>query len=132
MEVPLGSEVVRTAGDILSPAQGRRDAGNSTGRLGETPLFAQTIDELSDLTQTLKIEQMRSVNGRKGSGGAESVVRGAECDGGVAAIRQTHDDVRTLTAADADDRQLLSAKRMMGVRDGHASQRKWGRSGSAL
>jgi len=50
-------------------------------------LFAETIDELSDLTQTLEIEQMRSVNGRKGNGGVESVVGGAEGDGGMAAIR---------------------------------------------
>jgi hypothetical protein len=132
MEVPLGSEVVTTAGDILSPARGGRGAENSAGRLGKTPLSAETIDELGDLTQTLKIEQMRSVNGRKDSGGVESVVGGAEGDGGVATIRQTHDDVRALTAANADDGQLLSTERVMGMGDGHQSQREWGRRGSAL
>jgi hypothetical protein len=34
--------------------------------------------------------------------------------------------------ADRDDGQLLSAERVMRMRDGHASRRGWGRQGSAL
>jgi hypothetical protein len=132
MEVPLGSKVARTARGILSPSQGRRAAGISAGRVGETPCSAEVVDELRQLTQALEIEQMRSVNGRKGSRGVDRVVRGTEGDGGMAAIGQTHDDVRAHAAADADNGQLLSAKGVMGMGDGHQSGRELGGRGSAL
>ena len=74
---------------------------------------------------------MTSLYGRQGSG-VESVVRGAEGDGGVAAIGQTHDDIRALTTADADDGQLLSAERVLWMGNGYQSQRERGRRGSVL
>jgi hypothetical protein len=84
------------------------------------------------LTQTLEIEKVRSGDGRKGCQRVRGVVGRTERHGGMAAIGQTHDDVRALTVADRDDRQLLSAERVMRMRDRHASRRVLGREGSAL
>jgi hypothetical protein len=130
MEVPLGNGVARTVGGILAPEPGAKFAGISAWRVRETSLLAEAVNELGHQTQALEVEQMRSR--RKGSREVGGVVRRAEGDGGMAAVRQTDDDVRTLTVADADDGQLLPAERMMRMRDGHASRRGLGRRGSAL
>ena len=90
------------------------------------------VDEQSQLTQTLEIEEVRSGDGSKGCQGVCGIVGGAERYGGMAAIGQTHDDVRALTVTDIDDRQLLSAEGVMGMRDRYASRRALGRGGSAL
>jgi hypothetical protein len=74
----------------------------STGRVRQTSLLAETVDELGHLPQALEIEQMR--NRRKGSRGVGGVGRGAEGDGSMAAIRQADDDVRILPVTNADDR----------------------------
>jgi hypothetical protein len=102
----------------------------SAGRVRPTSLLAEAVDELGHLPQALEIEQMRSR--RKGSRGVGSVVRGAEGDGGMAAIRQADDDVRALAVTDADDGQLLSAEGMMGMRDRHESRGELGGRGSTL
>ena len=93
---------------------------------------AEVVDELCQLTQPLEIEEVRSGDGRKGCPRVGGVVGGAERHSGMAAIGQTHDDIRAVTVADTDDRQLLSAEGMMGMRDGHESQSKLGGRGSAL
>src|SRR5271166_2317916 len=132
IEVPLGSAVARATGGILAPGSGRRSITNSAGRIGELSLSAETIDELGHLTQAAEVEQMRSKNGSRRSRGVDRVVCRIDRNGTMAAIGQTDDDVGSLAVADANDRQLLSAERMMGMRDGHQSQREWGRRGSAL
>jgi hypothetical protein len=95
-------------------------------------LPTEVVDELRHQTQALEIEPMRSENGRKEDRRVGRVVRRAQCDGGMAAVGQTHDDVRAFAAADADYGQLLSAERVMGMGDGHESQRELGGRGSAL
>ena len=86
-------------------------------------LPAECVDEVGHLTQTLEVEQMRSR--RKGSRGG-GVVGGAEGDGSMAAIRQGDDNIRVLAVTDVDDGQLLSAEWVMGMGNGHESQRNVG------
>ena len=93
---------------------------------------AELVDALSQVTQPLEIEEVWSVAGSKGCQGVRPVVGGAERHGGMTTIGHAHDDVRMLTVADTDDRQLLPAEGVMGMRDGHASRRGLGREGSAL
>ena len=93
---------------------------------------AECVDALSQLAQPPEVEEVRSGGGRKGGRGVRSAIGRAEGHGGMAAIGQTDDDVGPLTAADADDGELLPAERVMGMRDGHASRRRLGRRGSAL
>jgi hypothetical protein len=100
--------------------------------VGKASLPAEFIDEPSQLTQPLEVEEMRSGGGRTRCRRVGGVVGRAERHGGMAAIGQPHDDVRALAVADTDDGQLLSAERVMGMRDGHASRRELGRGGSAL
>jgi hypothetical protein len=95
-------------------------------------LPTEFVDELSQLPQPVEIEEVRSGAGRKGGQGVHGVVGRAERDGGMAAIGQTDNDIRTYAVADTNNRQLLSAKRMMGMRDGHESRSELGRRGSAL
>jgi hypothetical protein len=52
--------------------------------------------------------------------------------GGMAAIGEPDNDVRVFAMTDGDDRQLLSAERMMGMGYGHESRRGLGQWGSAL
>ena len=100
--------------------------------MGQASLPAAFVDELRQLAQPLEIEEVRSSHGSKGCRGGRSVVGRAERHGGMAAIGQPDDDIRTLATADTDNGQLLSAERVMGMRDGHVSRRELGREGSAL
>jgi hypothetical protein len=124
MEFPLGSEVVRMVGGILAPEPRTKDCLISPGRARETFLLAEAVDELGQLAQALEIEEMRG--GRKSSRGVGGVIRGAEGDGGMTAVRQTDDNVGALTVADANDGQWLPTEWMMGMCDGHESQRALG------
>jgi hypothetical protein len=115
-----------------SPQRGRGAASSSARGAGETSLLAEGVDELRHLTQALEIEKMASADWRKRSGGTDAIIGRAEGDARMAAIRQTHDDIGPLAVADADDGQLLSVERMMGVSNRHASRRGLGGRGSAL
>jgi hypothetical protein len=95
-------------------------------------LLAEFVDALRQLPQSLESEEVGSGTGRKGCQRVGGVVGRAERHGGMAAIGQAHDDVRTLPAADTDDGQWLSAEGVMGMRDGYASPRGLGREGSAI
>jgi hypothetical protein len=75
---------------------------------------------------------MGSVDRRQVSGSGFSCVGVAQSDGGMTAIGQPDNDVGALTMTDGDDRQWLSAKGVMGMGNGHESQRNLGRRGSAL
>ncbi len=50
----------------------------------------------------------------------------------MTAIGQADNDIRAGAVADTNDGQLLSAERVMGMRDGHESRRELGSRGSAL
>jgi hypothetical protein len=132
MEVPLGSAGTRAAGGILAPEPRAKNPDVSAGRFGEASLPTEFLDELDHLPQPLEVEEVSRGDGRRGCQGVRGVVGRAESNGGVAAIGQTDNDIRAHAVADTDDGQLLSAERMMGMRDGHASRRELGRRGSAL
>lgn len=54
------------------------------------------------------------------------IVGGVHGESGVAAVRQTDDDIRPGALPNADDGQLLSAQWVMGMGNGHESQRNLG------
>jgi hypothetical protein len=114
------------------PTTVRKVVGLSAGRVRQTSLPAELVDELSQLTQALEVEEVRSSDGRRGCQRVAGVVCRVQRHGGMAAIGQTDDDIRAAAVADTDHGQLLSAERMMGMRDGHESRRGLGRRGSAL
>ena len=66
---------------------------------------AEFVEELSHLTQALKVKELAGHGGRPVNRRVGGVVGRAESYGGMAAIRQTHDDIWAFTVADADDRQ---------------------------
>ena len=132
MEVPLDNGATKMVGGILPPT-GERRTGLSAGRVRETSLLAEALDELGHLTQAVEVQQVGGVVGERGSRGIpRGSVGRADRDGGMAAIRQPHDDVRLFAAPDADHRQWLPPERMLGMRDGHESRRVRGRRDSAL
>lgn len=123
---------MKMVGGILPPV-GERRTGISAGRVREASLLAEAFDELGYPTQSVEVEEVGGVvEGRGSRGIARRVVGRADSDGGMVAIGQPDDDVRVLTVPDTDHRQLLAPEGMMGMRDGHASQRGLGRRGSAL
>jgi hypothetical protein len=133
MEVPLDNDAMKMVGGILPPTGERRAAGTSVRRVRESSLLAEALDELGHPTQSVEVEQVGGVIGERGSRGIpHRVVSRADSYGGMVTIRQPDDDVRVLTVPDADHRQLLPPEGMMGMRDGHQSQRGLGRRGSAL
>ena len=83
MEAPLGSGVAGTVGGILAPDLGAKFAGISAGRVRDTSVLAEAVDQMGHLTQALEIKQMR--RGRKGSRGVGGVICRAEGDSGMAA-----------------------------------------------
>jgi hypothetical protein len=132
MEVPLENAGARAVGGILSPDQGTKGGRLSAGRIRQTSLPAEFVEELSQLTQALEVEEVRSSDSRRGRQRVADVVRRVQRHGGVAAIGQTDDDIRAAAVADTDHGQLLSVERMMRMRDRHKSRRGLGREGSAL
>ena len=95
------------------------------------PLPTAFVDPLSQLTQTLEVEEV-STGSRMSCQGLCGQVGRVEPQSGMTTIGQPDDDIRMCAAADRDDGQLLSAKRMMGMRDRHESRRDLERRGSAL
>ena len=65
----------------------------------------EIVEELSHLTQSLKVKELAGHGGRSVNRRVGGIVGRAEGYGGMAAIRQTHDDIWAFTVADADDRQ---------------------------
>src|SRR4051795_2462407 len=54
------------SGASYPPTKERRSVGLSAGRVGQTFLPAQLVDELRQLTQPLEVEEVRSSAGRRG------------------------------------------------------------------
>ena len=88
-------------------------------------------DELCCLAEPLEGEQMQRARGDF-QGRQRGIVRAAHGDRSMRAIREPDDEIRISTAPDADDLDLLAAERVMGMGDGHASQRRLGIRGSVL
>jgi hypothetical protein len=103
-----------------------KTVNRSTGPVGQASLPAEFVDELGQLTQPLEVEEVGRGHRSQARRRVGSVVGRAAGHGGMAAIGQTHEDVRPLPVADTDDRQLLSVERVMGMRDGHESRRRLG------
>ena len=120
------------SGASYPPTKVRRVVGRSGGRVRQTSLPAEFVEELSQLAQALEVEEVRSGDRRRRRQRVAGVVRRVQRHGGMAAIGQTDDDIRAATVTDTDHGQLLSAEWMMGMRDGHESRRGVGRGGSAL
>lgn len=95
-------------------------------------MLAKAIDESGHLSQSVDVKEVRGVAERKSGRGIRREVGGVQSDSGMSAVWQADDDVGVLALTDADDRQLLSVERMMGMGDGHESRRGLGRRGSAL
>jgi hypothetical protein len=92
-------------------------------RRGPTPLLPEVLQEVDDLTQPLKCQQMRRVPGE--SCCACIVSRGhGKC--GVGPIREPHDEVGINALADAHDGDALAAQGVMGMGNGHRSRRRLG------
>jgi len=85
---------------------------------GKTPVLAQVITEVEDLSQPLEVSE-----GEIGSAGrcegpqGFSIVRPAHGHGRVGAIGQTEDQVRIDAAAETDHLTALPMERMMGMGD---------------
>lgn len=87
--------------------------------------MADEINELDDLTQTVKVQQVH-----RGGWGIviqwSSVIGQTHRNSGVETVRQPNDEVRVSTPADAHDFNLLAVKRMMGMGDRHQFRRLLG------
>lgn len=86
----------------------------------------QIFNELSHLAQSLEIKDRKTLGWSKSWRVVLSLIRCAQGNGGMAAVGQAHDGVRVGAVANADHGQLLSAEGMMGMCDGHESQRELG------
>jgi hypothetical protein len=88
-------------------------------------------DKLYGLPQPVESEQVRRARDAlaRGQGG---VVGAAHCDGGMRAIREPDDQIRIDAAPDAHDLDPLAAEGMVGMGNGHESQRRLGLKGSVL
>jgi hypothetical protein len=80
----------------------------SVVRCGIATFLADVIDELDDLAQTVKIQQVWG-DRRRIEVWRSGVIGRAHGDGGVKTVRESDDKVRVSTPADADDFDLLAA-----------------------
>jgi len=55
--------------------------------------LAEFVDDLGDLSKSLKIEKRLSVCCGERCGGADGIIRVVESNGGMATVRKTDDDV---------------------------------------
>ena len=58
--------------------------------------------------------------------GRRAIVRAAHGDGGMVPVRESDDEIGVEPSADLDDRDLLSAERVMRMGDGDESRRRLG------
>jgi hypothetical protein len=113
------------AGPVMLPRFGRFRWYGIVMDRGSAPGWSQPIEQLDDPTQTVEVEEVLGPGLRRQirRGG---VIGAAQGDGGVAAVREPDDEVGIIPAAKANDRDALTAQRMMRMRDGDESQRRWG------
>lgn len=102
-------------------------------RLGrrEAPVLANALDDSHGVAEAIEIEEVgRSILAL--CLGCLSEISPAHGDGCVRTIRQADDDVGIGATSDANDLNLLTAERVVGMGDGHQSRSGIGRRGSVL
>jgi hypothetical protein len=93
--------------------------------------LTKVCDELGSLAQALEIQETRQ-RGWRNCVFWESVICPTHRDGGMMTIRQTNNEIRICTSPNANQLNLLTAKRMVGMEDSYKSRRGVGRTGSVL
>ena len=93
--------------------------------------MAQVLQKLDDLAEAIEIEQWHFTTRRLWRSRG-LVVRPAQGNSGMGAVRKTEDHVRINAAADADNCTPLAPQGMMGVDNRDESQRRLGHRGSVL
>jgi len=83
------------------------------------------IEELKDLAQAVEIQQVIRWERGIGCGRAE-IIRAAQGDGGMPAVRESDDEIRIDSAAETDDLDPLPAQGMVGMGDRGESRRRSG------
>jgi hypothetical protein len=121
---PIDAGDVSSMGMILSGAgRARRGGVRVTG--GGAILARDAVEEQADLTEPLEIQEVIRP-GRGLAFGRGGIVRAAHGDGGMVPVRESDDEIGVEPAADLDDLDLLSAERVMRMRDGDESRRRLG------
>ena len=87
-------------------------------------LLAELIEEMDDVPQPLEVQQGEVMSARScWEPWLLTVVGPAHGNRCMRAIVQTNDEVRIRPSADANDLTALTTEGMMGMGDGHPSQR---------
>jgi hypothetical protein len=88
-------------------------------------ISSHAIEELEDLTGAVEVQEV--IRARQGialrRGG---VVGAAQGDGDMPSVREPDDEIRIVSATEADDLHSLATKRMMGMGDGDESRGRLG------
>jgi hypothetical protein len=84
--------------------------------------LGQTIEQLDDPTQAIKVEQMLRCHCERNLR-RKIVVGAAQGDGGVTPVRGHDDEVRIVPSANSDDLDALAPKGMVRMGDGDKSRR---------
>jgi hypothetical protein len=109
--------------------RGRRGVVAMTRR---TPAVSrEAIEELEDLTEAVEIQEVLRRR-REIALGRSEIIGAAQRDGGMPSVRESDDEIRINSPAEADDLDPFSAERMMGMGDGDESRGWLGQGGSVL
>ena len=109
---------------MLSPARERTAAGPGGGTCGGIATGpAELLDEPDNLKQALDIEEVVGQGRRVVQTRRAGVVGPTHGDGGVAAVRESDDQIWIVPSADADDLDPLTAQRVTGMGDGYGFRR---------
>jgi hypothetical protein len=92
---------------------------------------SDAIEHLEDLTEAVEIEEVIGPRWPLILRRSE-IIGAAQGNGGMPPVGESDDEVGILSTPKADDLDLLTAERMMGMGDGDESRRRLGRRGSAL
>ena len=121
---PNETRGVGTLGVILTRiGRGRRGAVPLARRSRAVPRDA--IEELKDLTEAVEIQEMIR-RWSETALGRNEIVSAAQRDGGMPPVWESDDDIGINSPAEPDDLDPLSAKWVMGMRDGYESRGRLG------
>ena len=111
-------------GPILSRVgRARRGGVRVPGRWAT--LASDVVEEQTDSTKPVEVQEV--IRPRRGLAfGRGGIVRAAHGDGGMAAIRESDDEIGVESSTELDDLDLLSAERVKRMGDGDESQRRLG------
>jgi len=83
------------------------------------------VEEQTGSTKPVEVQEV--IRPRRGLAfGRGGIVRAAHGDGGMAAIRESDDEIGVESSTELDDLDLLSAERVKRMGDGDESQRRLG------